>query len=186
MRLEFRPKYEKIVELLLYLAHKRPNADQCQAVKFLYLADKEHLNKYGRPITFETYFALPFGPVATHALDMLEGDKVTLQQAHIDRLPFDVQTLGKIRFIRAPLRPVNHDLFSKSDLNTFDEVLREHGSKTIDELFQLTHSHFAYRKAWKRRRSGSKREVMDYEDMIDESPSKARVVEELESVASHM
>src|ERR1700688_4962714 len=43
MPLEYRPKIEKIVELLLYLAHKRPGADKYQAVKFFCLADREHL-----------------------------------------------------------------------------------------------------------------------------------------------
>ena len=39
MPLKFHPKFDKIVELLLYLAHKRPDADKYQAVKFFYLAD---------------------------------------------------------------------------------------------------------------------------------------------------
>ncbi len=186
MRLKFKTKLDKLVELLLYLAHKRPNADQYQAVKFLYLADKEHLNRYGRPITFETYYALPFGPVASHALDMLEGDKKVLEEAKIDCLPFAVQTLGKLRFIREPLREINHDLFSRSDLKVFDRIIEEYGDKTFDELYHITHSHFAYRKAWARRPSGTRREIMDYEDMIDESPAKDKLVEELETVASHM
>ncbi len=87
MRLDYKPKLEKIVEILLYLAHKRPNADHYQAIKLLYLADKMHLNSYGRPITFETYYALPYGPIGTHALNMIKGQKAALKQARIKKLP---------------------------------------------------------------------------------------------------
>ena len=45
MPLTFRPKIDKIIEALLYLAHKRPGADKYQAVKFFYLADRDHLSK---------------------------------------------------------------------------------------------------------------------------------------------
>ncbi len=108
MQFEFRPKLDKIVELLLYLAHLRPNADKYQAAKFFYLADKEHLSRYGRPITSEAYFALPYGPVASNAMDFLEGDEIVMKSAGIDALPFAVETVqikGKpIVYIRQPLR----------------------------------------------------------------------------------
>jgi Protein of unknown function (DUF4065) len=77
MALKFRPKTEKIVELMLYLAHKRPDADKYQAVKFFYLADREHLIRYGRPITFENYYAMEYGPVT------LLG---TLSKLHLQQL----------------------------------------------------------------------------------------------------
>ncbi len=84
MALKFRPKIGKIVELLLYLAHKRPGADKYQAVKFLYLADKEHFSRYGRPITFEDYYALWYGPVASNALDLLNQKRWAFERAHIE------------------------------------------------------------------------------------------------------
>lgn len=68
MPLTFQPKLDKIVELLLYLAHTRPGADKYQAVKFFYLADREHIRRYGRPITFGDYVAMSYGPVASNAL----------------------------------------------------------------------------------------------------------------------
>jgi hypothetical protein len=43
----------------LYLASKRPGVDKYQAVKFFYLADREHLNRFGRPITFDSHQLTP-------------------------------------------------------------------------------------------------------------------------------
>jgi uncharacterized phage-associated protein len=190
MPLNFKPQFEKIVELLLYLAHKRPNADKYQAVKFFYLADSEHLNRYGRPITFETYFALPFGPVASHAMDLLEGDARAFEEAGIEDLPFEIEvTLDKrgkpITYIREPKRNVDLDVFSKSDLKVFDEILRKYGDKTFDELFRITHDHPAYVKAWGRR-GAKKNAAMRYDEMVDDAERRSALLDDLEPVAAHM
>lgn len=191
MRLNFKPKFDKIVELLLYMAEVRPNADHYQAVKFLYLADREHLNRYGRPITFETYYALPYGPVATHALNMLKGDRHALHEAGIDKLPIKLKKLDKVIYLQAPEREVNYDVFSKSDLKVFNEIIKKFGSKSFGQLFDITHSHLAYKNAWQRRGS-SKSVPMRYEDMLSGRHISAAgfvkedVVADLEVVASHM
>ena len=191
-RLKFKPKYDKIVELLLYLSRKRPGADQYQAVKFFYLADREHLNRYGRPITFEAYYALPYGPVATHALDMIRGDKAVLKKAGLNKLPIHMQQEGKRILLLSPRREINFDVFSKSDLKVFDDILRRYGSKTFVELYGITHSHFAYRNAWNHRDKDKDAAPMQYEDMIMSRPirkaglEKEDVIKELEAIAEHM
>jgi uncharacterized phage-associated protein len=191
MPLKFKPKLDKIVELLLYLAHKRPGADKYQAVKFLYLADREHFIQYGRPITFEDYYALWYGPVASNALDFLEQDDPRLfQSAGIEALPFRTEA-GKAKngsntiYIREPLRGVNFDLFSKSDLRVFDEILAKHGNDDFDKLMNLTHAHFAYRNAWENRRRGNRAE-MYYDEMIDDEKRRAELVEDILPIAAHM
>ena len=186
MPLKFKPKFDKIVELLLYLAHKRPNADKYQAVKFFYLADREHLNRHARPITFEAYYALKYGPVASTAMDLLENDPKALKAAGIKKLPFETELLDEIVFIRNPLRAVNYDLFSKSDLEVFDEIIAKYGNCTFDELYKLTHEHFAYRNVWDRRPQHANRAKMNYEDMIEEGAKKAALIEDISPVSANM
>lgn len=191
MHLRFRPKLDKVVELLLYLAHKRPDADKYQAVKFLYLADREHLVRFGRPITYETYYALWYGPVASHALDLLEGDTKVLKAAGIKSLPFATE-VGKAKngsdttFIRKPARDVNLEIFSRSDLKIFDEILQKYGDSSFNELMNLTHEHAAYQTAWTERRGTSNRAEMFYEEMIDNEEQRKALVEDLLPVAAHM
>jgi uncharacterized phage-associated protein len=194
MPLNFRPKIEKIVELLLYLAHKRPNADKYQAVKFFYLADREHLRRYGRPITFDNYYALWFGPVASNALDILNEQRDALESVGISKLPFEME-IGTVKtksgkdaqttFIRKPLREVNLDMFSESDVEVFDEVLAKYGDASFDDLFRLTHNHFAYDHAWRTRRHGDHAEML-YEEMIDDEKLRETMVEDLGPIAAHM
>jgi hypothetical protein len=105
MPLTFRPKLEKIVELLLYLAHKRAGADKYQAVKFFYLADREHFKPHGRPLTFDNYYALSYGPVASNALDLLHKKPWMLQRAGIKELPFETEIgTSQQRAARKPRR----------------------------------------------------------------------------------
>jgi uncharacterized phage-associated protein len=188
MPLNFRPKYDKIVELMLYLAHKMPGADKYQAVKFFYLADKEHLERFGRPITQEKYVALDYGPVASSVKDFMELDKWTMKKAGIDKLPFDLMEkprAGKypLTQLGAPHREVDFDLFSKSDIRVFDEILSKYGKCSFDDLFNITHRHTAYKRAWEHRSPGAKSAPMLYEEMIESSERRKAILNDIGPVA---
>lgn len=190
MALKFRPKVEKIVELLLHLAHKRPDADKYQAVKFFYLADREHFLRYGRPISFETYYAMSYGPVASTVLELFNGKLDRVKEVGIEELPFSLDVVeapkGKEKtIIRKPTREVDYDLFSKSDIKVFDEIVDKYRDASFDDLFKATHEHYAWLNAWKTRKLGERAE-MYYEEMIDDAVKRAAVVEEIDSLAPHM
>jgi uncharacterized phage-associated protein len=192
--LKFQPKIDKIVELLLYLAHVRPGADKYQAVKFFYLSDREHLIRYGRPITYDYYYALSYGPVASTTLDLLNADTPEkLKILGVSELPFATEK-GKVRgsgkdndtvFIREPHRRINREIFSKSDLKVFDEIIKEYYDASFDDLFKVTHNHYAYFNAWKTRRHGRRAEMF-YEEMIDDHRKRDEMIEDLASVSRHM
>lgn len=192
MALKFRPNLAKIVELLLYLAHKKPGADKYQAVKFFYLADREHINRYGRPITSEVYFALRYGPVASKAKELLEQDKWTMRAAGLKELPFETKQISRLGpdksdliVIGAPKRDVDLDLFSRSDLRIFDEIIERYGDLDFDALYTLTHNHFAYKRAWANR-GHSQRGEMTYDDMIESPEQRARLVSDIGPIAAHL
>lgn len=192
MALEFRPNLAKIVELLLYLAHKSPGADKYQAVKFLYLADREHLNRYGRPITSEVYYALPYGPVASTAKDLLENNQWTMRRAGIKELPFETEKVDRPSPDKAPLivlgkpmRDVDLEIFSRSDLRVFDEILEKYGNYDFDALYKITHDHAAYKNGWAKR-GGGRRGLMTYEDMIESADRKAKIVSDVGPVSAYL
>lgn len=188
MALNFRPKYEKIVELMLYLAHRMPGADKYQAVKFFYLADKEHLERYGRPITQERYVALDYGPVASSVKDFMERDRFTMKAAGIDDLPFNLETKERANktalvTLGSPRRNVDFDVFSKSDIRVFDDVLDRYGKCSFEELYNITHDHFAYKRAWESKPRGAKSAPMLYEEMIESPDRRKSIVEDIGPVA---
>jgi hypothetical protein len=96
----------KIVELLLYLSHKRQHVDHYKACKLVYLADWVHLNQYGRPIAADVPRAMQFGPVATKSYELLKRNPAALKEAGVDDLPLETKQLDKIIYIGAPKRAV--------------------------------------------------------------------------------
>lgn len=190
MALQFRPDHEKIVELLLYLAHALPGADKYQAVKMFYLADREHLLRYGRPITQESYVAMDYGPVASTVLDLFNHNRNVLARfGGAEGLPFTFarkqRSNGReLAILGEPRRQIDRSLFSKSDLRVFDEVIAKYGSYSFNQLFRLTHKHFAYTRAWNER-NGRNASQMRYEEMIESPDDRERLLEELGPVSAH-
>ena len=151
-------------------------------VKLLYLADREHLRRFGRPITFDRYVAMQFGPVASAAFDLLKG-KSALGINPSD-LPFEIRSHDKIRIVSNPKREIDRTIFSKSDLLVLDQTAEKYGEMSFDELFNLTHNHFAYDRAWKNRKS--KADEMRFEDFLSEDASKDDRVSDLEFISKGM
>jgi uncharacterized phage-associated protein len=56
------------------LARLDNRANHMKLIKLLYLADREALVKWGRPITFDWYFSLPHGPVLSFTLDRINEE----------------------------------------------------------------------------------------------------------------
>jgi len=78
----------KIVLESFYYLSKKMNAsiDKLAAIKLLFFADRYHLRKYGRLITEDTYYALPHGPVASNALDVVNSVLLKEHQTHLERV----------------------------------------------------------------------------------------------------
>lgn len=181
-RITFKPKPDKLVETMLYLSLKEMELDQYKMVKLLYLADREHLRRFGRPITFDKYVAMPFGPVASAAFDLLKGR----QALGVDpsKLPFDRRSHDNIVIIDHPQRDIDRSVFSKSDLMVLDQIAEKYGDMSFDQLYKLTHDHFAYDRAWKSRKT--KADEMRFEDFLAEDASKEGRVSDLSFTSKGM
>ena len=118
-------------------------------LKSLFLADKSHLNKYGRPITFDNYVAMMAGPVPTLAYDLLKENKKALLKHDITDLPWE-RSSGPGRtsyFSNANLAQFD-DVLSDSDKVALQEAYRVVASLTFAQIRQLTHNDPAYMEAW--------------------------------------
>jgi hypothetical protein len=129
---------------------------------------------------------MDYGPVASITLDLIKGRQKFLDGDGNNVFPVHLEKRSNIYILAEPLRPINYDLFSKSDLQVLDAVIQEHGSKSFEELYKLTHDHFAYESAWNSRQRGMKHSLMFYEDMLDEGSGKAALIEDLEGISEHI
>ena len=185
MGLSFTFDFEATKAALLYLASRDlPRFDKYRASKLLFLADREHLLRFGRPITGDSYSALPYGPTPNRVLCLLDGlEKVTLEGA--DPASDEVAELAKHFDVFEDEYSTYHarsgvdlDSLSKSDMKVLDDVIEEHGRKTFNELKTLTHNMKAYTNVW---RTGEicRKFPMTFEDFFAEAPDKADFLKEL-------
>jgi len=139
--LKFTFQREKAIEVILYLAKKASEPTFHSINKLLYFADKTSLERYGRFICGDDYFAMEWGPVPSHTYDLMKN-------ASSDQsLPFKVEGHTII-----PRRKPNLELLSESDIECLDACLALYG----DVPFWKRHSDSAdeaYRKAWQERGS---------------------------------
>lgn len=180
MAIEFTFKFAKAKAALLYLAQKNlPGFSKGKACKLLFLADKHHMVRHGRPITGDWYAAMEHGPVPSHILNLLDA-----AQDGTPNTPQAIDLAASIDFDRtlefpAILARQVPDLgdLSRSDVDSLDAISREYGQQRFTALRKLTHDMPAYEEAWAHRVSGSA--PMEFELFFDEDEdARAGVLED--------
>ena len=180
MTVQFTFDAGKAVLVIAYLASKSEqvtNLDKWKAVKLLYLADKYHLVRWARPILGDYYRALKYGPVPQDTLDLLHAivDPETkghyANQESADKLAslIDVNRVWKYPRFKAKVTVNVADELSLSEIEALDHIITEHGKKDFNDLKVLTHSTFAYAKAWESKGESDYAD-MDYRDFFEEDP----------------
>ena len=126
-------KYEdqRIKEVLLYILSKTGVVDYYHLMKILYLAERQHLAKWGEKITTDDYYALPHGPVPTRIYDALKAVK----DGHGGFLA-DVVTVEKDQPNVMPLREPDMGYLSKSEVEALDNAITKNIVKSFAELEQ--------------------------------------------------
>jgi uncharacterized phage-associated protein len=176
MPVTFEYDFDTTFAAITYLsAQKIPELTKYKLCKLLFLADKYHLVKYGRPITGDKYCALPFGPVPSHTLNILNaaisGEGHGILGEHARKLMDVIELDREYEHPRFRLKGVlDRDHLSDSDLISLDEVVREYGDLGFERLKAITHVMFAYKNAWDDRPQGTKRADMSFESFFEEDP----------------
>jgi hypothetical protein len=169
---KLKPNRRKILESILFLiaeGERQGNPlTQYQIVKSLFLADTAHLNAYGRPVTFDNYSALQFGPVPVEAYDMLKpaypwGERFGQQAAPWTRRQVSETAFQYIQ----PSRPADERALSKSDAKALIDGLKVVRELGFGGVRDQTHLHPAYVEAWDSR-GAARGKAMDYAKLFDE------------------
>ena len=156
--------YKKATQALNFLARKKDGTiNKMKAIKLIFLADRLHLRKYGRPVIGDMYWAMKLGPV---------GSK-TKRAAELD-LPVDVLSYTK-KYIKpvdekkqsfTSIKETDLDVFSKTDLECLETVYDTFSDKDQFELAELTHKYPEWAKYQRELKTGKKRVRMDYDDLF--------------------
>lgn len=180
------PNRRKIVEAVLFLIEEAAKAgdqlSQYEIVKALFQADTQHLNTYGRPVTFDNYVAMENGPVASEAYEMLKAT-YNWGALGLDACPWSARSTGPKTNAYSSRRAANLRLLSPSDQDVLREGLEFVRTNGFGGVRDATHEHRAWKRAWEDR--GAKRaNPMDYTLLYDNPDPEA--VEDLAYVSAHV
>ncbi|MCR5157531.1 MAG: SocA family protein [Prevotella sp.] len=142
MALESIRQYEdqKIKEVLLYILGKTGVVDYYHLMKILYLAERQHLAKWGDRIIVDDYYALPHGPVPTRIYDSLKAAKCGKGGFLSDV----VSVSPDVPLVRA-LRDADMGYLSKSEIEALDSAIAKNIVKSFSELEQMTHDEYYFK-----------------------------------------
>lgn len=154
------------MQAVLYVAERLVRKDFHKIFKILYFADREHLSEYGRPITGDTYIAMPDGPVPSTIYDIFKIVRGDANNFFVSNLSceLDFKDLFSVRerSILEPLRPADSSVLSESDIEVLDAMLAEYGSMTWGEIREKSHD-----LAWQRAATKGY-DPMSIEDILTE------------------
>lgn len=160
--------YKKATQALNFVASKKGGTvNKMKAIKLIFLADRLHLRKYGRPIVGDMYWAMKLGPVGS----------LTKNIAELEGAPASVLAYAK-KYIKpidekkhhfASQKPVDMDVFSKTDIECLEAVYEKFSDKDQFELKDITHQYPEWIKHKKDLLAGKKRVKMDYDDFFNDA-----------------
>jgi uncharacterized phage-associated protein len=127
--IRFKFSTEKAVQVLAYLL-KGGAMDKAKLMKLVYLADREHFIQAGVSITGDKLCALPYGPVPSTTLNLVDGNirsDYVFKFLHVDNV--------RVSVTKSP----GENLLSDQERATLDRVLQTHGTTGTWQLVRQTH-----------------------------------------------
>ena len=133
---------EKAVESLLYVASRLDVRDKHKIFKVLYFADREHLAKYGRPITCDTYKRKDYGPAPSsiHRMvnDVSRGGDFRYTNTY-GKACSSAQAFSVSGYMLNPLRAADMRMLSKSDADELDASIAAYGKLSFNDITEKSH-----------------------------------------------
>lgn len=160
--------HKKAVQTLAYFAQKEGGViNKMKAFKLIWLSDRLHLRKYGRPILNDVYFALPKGPIPSNTKDLADNsDYLTDNERELREKV--LENTG--RYMIKAKTEVQKNVFSDSDLEVMSLVYDSFGNLDEFALSELSHEYPEWKKFEKSLQVGhSSRFEMNYQDFFEDN-----------------
>jgi uncharacterized phage-associated protein len=148
---------EKMVNVMAFFAEQCPGSTKMKIFKLMYYADKEHLLRYGRPITGDRYVRMKWGPTPSTSYDMTKGS-APLRQMTLFQSKLAVHG-NTMKGLHSP----DMTVFSRSDETILREIVGRYGKMTAAQLSNLSHREATWTKTQENR-------LIDFELMFANRP----------------
>lgn len=165
MLLEF--DYKKATQAINYLIKKEGGAiDKLKLIKLMYLADRYHLRRYGRPMVNDAYLAMPLGPVGSSVKDIAEFSNFLDESERTYAGAF--LATGATANTVVSINEVDKGVFSESEIEALNFAYDEFGKLSAPKLVDITHRYPEWNKFKSALQSKeTTREPMSYSDFFD-------------------
>ena len=160
--------YRKAVQTLNFFALKEGGKiNKMKAIKLIWLADRAHLRKFGRPLIADQYFAMPFGPVPSSTKDLAENNSFLADDEKKYRDEFISLKSYNVHSEREPDKIV----FSQTDLEIMESIYENFGRIKEFELSEISHKYPEWKKFETALQQGEgSRFPMNYLDFFENPP----------------
>lgn len=133
-------KQDVTIQAILYILQKMGGVcDIHKCHKILYFSDNEHLSRFGRSITGDSYIKMEWGPVPTCVYDLLKavrGDSYFAAQVeNIRNNMFHFVNQKDIQSTSAP----DMDYLSQSEVDILDKYISQFKDLTFQQVSELSH-----------------------------------------------
>ena len=150
-----KPNDFKILEAILLVIElaeqSKSPPTQFEISKTIFLADYRHLQTYGRPITFDNFHAMKFGPVPSRTYDMLKP-AFDWSRFGMEGAPWKSRLIdASARQYVHPSRSSNRRKLSESDVAEIEQAFRDVKAMGFKQTSDETHKLPAYEEAWNAR-----------------------------------
>ena len=167
---------KKIIQALNFFATKEGGSiNRMKAIKLIWLSDRSHLRKYGRPILSDKYYAIKFGPIPSKAKTLSEANPL-VDDAVITYRDHFIEPLGRYS-IKSAFKP-ELNVFSQSDIEAMEKVYDIFGSYDKFQLSELSHKFPEWKRFEKHFKSKTNRKTIDYSDFFNDTPESSEFFKE--------
>ncbi|HEY3375758.1 MAG TPA: Panacea domain-containing protein [Candidatus Aquicultor sp.] len=153
--IRFKYDVEKFANVVAFFASKDiPDLTKLKICKLLFFVDKLHLQRYGRPVTGDVYYAMGRGPVPSVSLNVM-NEAINGEASYPDITEetsvkifaelVDINRNDRHPVFQARKQP-ELDVFSESELEVLTEVTDKLGSLSASSLIERTHDDVAWRR----------------------------------------
>ena len=173
---------EKIANAIKYFKqHKVKHLGKTKLMKLLFFVDKYHLKEYSKPVFYDKYFKLPFGPVPSLTLNIIDSlneientDLDTYSKAFSKHIQLKETTFNSNvkRLEFEIIKPFDNDYFSKSELEIMDIVIKQFKNMNANEISEYSHTLPEYQNT-------PLNEIIDYSQMSDDNSEFIEFIESL-------
>jgi hypothetical protein len=139
--IRFQFDLQKAIQAMAFVIQRVGRVEKVKLTKLLYIADKQHFLQHGYPITGDRQCAMQWGPLPSECLHALNGEFWPKLEE-----PFQFLHVND-NWVTVRKEP-GTDRLNAAELQTLDDVVRNHGAKACWTLVGETHRYPEYKEAY--------------------------------------